>query len=103
MASYLGYTATYLEVRMDVAQPKDVAVRLWIDWGLADSQGRETDTIFGGCLDIDTVYPSDHYHIVVGRWLRHMAQQWVSGTGGDDAFIFDAVGSIMEVLGDAKS
>lgn len=103
MASYINHTATYLEVRMDVIQPKGMAVRLWVSWGMADPQGHETNTIFGGCLDIDAGYPEDYYHIVVGRWLTHMARIWESGTEGDTAVIFDAIINIMEVLEDVKS
>ncbi len=103
MTIYINHTATYLEVRMDVVQPKDVAIRLWVSWGMADAQGQETNTVFGGCLDIDVAYPKEHYHIVVGRWLTNASRQWTSKVGGDTTFIFDAVVSIMEVLEDVKS
>lgn len=103
MTSYPDHTATYLEVRMDVIQPKDLAIRLWVSWGIADAQGKETNTVFGGCLDIDVDYPKEDYHIVVGRWLLNASRQWTSKVGGDNAFIFDAIGSIMEVLGDVES
>ncbi len=103
MTSYPDHTATYLEVRMDIVQPKDLAIRLWVSWGIADAQGRETNHVFGGYLDIDVTYPKKNYHIAVGHWLLRASQQWTSKVGGDNAFIFDAIGSIMEVLGDVKS
>lgn len=104
MTNYLHHTATYLEVRTDITPPDGVAVRIWIGWGMADASGRETDTIFGGYLDIPDTCSEGQYHHAVVCWLQKAERVWSKGVGkaGEyNTFIFHAIIDVMEVLGDA--
>ena len=100
MTSYIDYTATTLEVRTDMKTPNGVAIRIWIGWDVVDPEGRSSNLVYGGYFDLD---PAGPHYIVVGKWLRKAARIWEGRTCTNGAFIFDAIESIMEVLGDDKS
>lgn len=103
MTSYEGYAATHLEVNTNAKPPYGVVIRLYVGWGVTDAYGNETAMIFGGYIDIDASCLKDNYHHVVARMLRQYAKIWEEKTQTDGSFIFDAMGNIMEVLGDGKS